>query len=326
MDEPRELRAVALIGPALDHADYEIAPLAHGSRVWRALRRDAAFWIGGAAAILIVALALLAPVVAPHDPNFQFRDGITRDGPVGPNAKFLLGTDPLGRDLLSRLLYGARTSLTAGLLANVIATVIGVAIGGVAAFGGSPLVGVRLGGRRFELAMPVESVLMRLTDLALAFPALLLAIALGAVLGPSLMLVSFVVAAILWSATARLVYGRVLIVKERDFVLAAAAVGVSPLRILVRHVMPHVLPIILVAAALGIAAAVLIESALSFLGVGVPLPSASWGSMIASHIGYYSSQPRLVILPGLAIMSTVLAFNLLGDALRDALDPHGWKS
>lgn len=326
MGDPAELPAVVGSGPVIASRDHDVAPDGGRSRVWYALRRDRAFCVGAAAVFVIIALAVLAPLLAPHDPNFQYRDGITRQGPVGPSAKFPFGTDPLGRDLLSRLLHGARTSLMAGLLANLIATTIGVTVGAVAAFAGTPVVRIGFGRHRFQVALPVESVLMRLTDVALAFPALLLAIALGAVLGPSLLLVALVVAAILWTSTARLVYGRVLVVKQADFVLAATAVGVSPPRILVRHVMPHVISIVLVAAALGIASAVLIESALSFLGVGVPLPTASWGSMISEHIGYYSSEPRLVLLPGLGIMTTVLAFNLVGDALRDALDPRSWRA
>lgn len=164
---------------------------------------------------------------------------------------------------------------------------------------------------------------MRITDVLLALPALLLAIALAAVVGPSMVLVTTVIAALLWTTTARIVYGRVLDLKRREFVDAAEAIGVHGWRILWRHVMPHVVPVVVVYATLGIATTVLFETTLSYLGAGVPPPTPSWGSMLAEHVSYYASQPRLVLLPGLAIMVTILAFNLLGDALRDALDPHG---
>jgi peptide/nickel transport system permease protein len=297
-----------------------------GSRVLVGLRRNPSFWLGAGGALILVILALLAPVVAPHDPDLaDRRDGLSQTGdPVGPSEKFVLGTDRLGRDELSRLLYGARTSLTVGLGANLLATAFGTIVGAVAAFAGSPVVRVRLPGRSrpLDLTIPVETVLMRVTDLALSFPALLLAIALAAVVGPSISLVILVIAAVLWAGTSRVVYGRVLVLRNSEFVDAARAVGVSGPRILFRHIMPLVTALIVVYATLGIASTVLFEAALSYLGVGVPPPTATWGSMISENISYYATDPRLVILPGLAIMATVLAFNLLGDALRDALDPH----
>ena len=265
-----------------------------------------------------------APVLAPHDPAYGYRDvGLTLTGdPVGPGREFILGTDRLGRDYLSRLLHGARSSLLAGMGANFVATLIGLVIGSVAAFAGSMYLKVPVGRRSFSVTIPVESLLMRLTDVTLAFPALLLAIALVAIIGPSLLLVVAVVALFLWPTTARIVYGRVLVLKEREFVEAANALGVPGYRILARHILPHVWSVVLVYAALGISAAILFEANLSFLGVGVPPPAPSWGTMIGDHISYYATDPRLIVLPGLAIMATILAFNLLGDALRDALDPH----
>jgi peptide/nickel transport system permease protein len=296
------------------------------SGIWLALRSDPSFWIGGSIVLALVALAVFAPLIAPHDPDLQFR---VRDGgltsafdPVGPTGQFPLGTDRLGRDYLSRLLFGARTSLTVGLVANGLATVIGLVVGSLAGFAGNPQVRLRLGRYAIRVRLPIETALMRATDAVLAMPALLLAIALAAVIGPSLALVTIVIAGLLWTTTARIVYGRVLDVKRRDFIQAAEAIGVSPGRILIRHVLPHVLPVVVVYGTLGIAATVLFEASLSYLGVGVPPPTPSWGTMIAEHISYYATQPRLVILPGLAIMLAILAFNLLGDALRDALDPN----
>ncbi len=296
-------------------------------RAWRYLRANPSFWIGAVLVTLIIAAAVLAPLLAPFDPNFQFRrEGLTLGGdPLGPTAKFPLGTDKLGRDELSRLLYGARTSLTVGIVANVLATFIGVVVGAIAAFFRGYRVRVYAFGRGGDVPIPIETILMRITDAVLAFPALLVAIALVAIIGPSLGLVIVVIAAVLWTATARIMYSTSLVVLSSDFIVAATAIGVSGPRMVVRHLLPHLLPLIIVYATLGIATTVLFEATLSFLGVGVPPPAASWGGMIIEHVGYYRTDPRVVALPGLAIMATILAFNLLGDALADALDPRHWR-
>ncbi|MFL5681438.1 MAG: ABC transporter permease [Chloroflexota bacterium] len=309
-------------------ADHEIAAARSGSRVWIALRANPSFWVGSGLVILILILAAFAPVLAPHDPDQQFRRaGLDAHGdPVGPSPGFPLGTDLLARDELSRLLYGARTSLTVGIVANVLATVIGVAVGSLAAFAGSwriPLRRRRAAGP--AITLPIETILMRITDAILSFPVLLLAIALVSVIGASLTLVVGVIAGVLWTAVARIVYSRMVVLREAEFVMAARAVGVPSHRIVIRHVLPHLTSIIAVYATLGIASTVLFEATLSFLGVGIPLPAATWGQMISQHLGYYDTDPRLVVLPGLAIMVTILAFNLLGDALADAFDPHHWR-
>jgi peptide/nickel transport system permease protein len=314
--------------PSAVVVDHEVAEYPGGSRVWRALRGNPSFWIGSGMVVLIVAAAILAPVLAPHDPDQQFRrEGLNAHGdPIGPSAGFPLGTDLLGRDELSRLLFGARTSLTVGIVANILATTIGVMVGAIAAFGGRRL--LRLGprrGRGITIVLPIETVLMRVTDAILSFPVLLLAIALVAIVGPSLPLVVGVIAGVLWTGIARIVHGRMLVLRESEFVTAARAVGVPTPRIVTHHVLPHLSSIIVVYATLGIASTVLFEATLSFLGVGIPLPAATWGQMISQHLGYYDTDPRLVVLPGLAIMITILAFNLLGDALADALDPHHWR-
>jgi peptide/nickel transport system permease protein len=308
--------------------DFEVslAP-SSASRLRRTLAGNPAFWIGLIGVIVIVTIAILAPVLTSHDPSFAFRkEGRTPAGdPIGPNALFPLGTDLLGRDYLSRLLYGARVSLTIGLVANLLATAIGVAVGSVAALSGNARLRFRIGRRRFSIRLPIENILMRLTDAVLSFPVVLLAIALVAILRPSVTLVTLVIAVVLWTPIARVVYARAVVIREAEFVTAARAVGVGPLRILTRHVMPHLVSLIVVYATLGIASTIQFEAALSFLGVGVPTPTPSWGNMISENLGYYRTDPRLVVLPGLAIMATILAFNLLGDALADAFDPRRWR-
>jgi len=294
------------------------------SRIWRQLRRNPAFWIGSVAASAIILLAVGAHWLAPYDPNFAVRGtGLTADGrPVGPSGEFWMGTDRLGRDYLSRLLHGARTSLLVALGANIVATVVGTVVGAVAAYAGSPAVRMPFLGRRIELFVPVEAMLMRLTDALLSLPILLLAIALAALMGQSLLLLLGVISALLWTTTARIVFSQTRVILSRDFIEAARALGTGPWRVLVHHVLPHLIPLLIVYTTLGIAAVVLFESTLSFLGAGVPPPAASWGTMIAEHASYYRSDPRLLLLPGGAIALTVFTFNLLGDALRDALDPR----
>ncbi|MDQ2742290.1 MAG: ABC transporter permease, partial [Chloroflexota bacterium] len=225
--------------------------------------------------------------------------------PVAPNHKFLLGTDDLGRDLLSRLLYGARVSLIVGVMANGLAMVIGVAVGAVAAY-----VGGFFG-----------NILMRITDIMMAFPVLLFAIALIAITSPSLSNIILVIAILYWTTTARIIYGMVLSLKERDFVEAARALGASPLRILTLYILPHLTSVIIVYTTLGVATTVLVEASLSFVGIGVQPPTPSWGNMINEAQGYYRSDPWMMLFPGIAIVLTVLGFNLLGDWLRDTLDP-----
>lgn len=265
-----------------------------------------------AGALGLLGLAAAGPLLAPYDPAHAFRDaGLSAAGyPLGPGGAFLLGTDPAGRDELSRLLAGARPSILVALGGSLLATAIGLIVGAVAGFAGDPL--IDLGGRRLRL--PVESLLMRTTDVFLGLPPLLLALALTAVLRPSLLLVLLVVGLTLWTTVARVVYGRVRSLRDAPFVEAARALGVGPGRVLWRHVLPHVSAIVLVYLALGMAAAVLLESSLSFLGLGLPPAEVDWGSMIAEATPFALVDPRLVVLPGGALMVTVLTFVLLGDA------------
>jgi peptide/nickel transport system permease protein len=263
--------------------------------------------IGAALLATIVIVALAAPLIAPYDPGEQFADGLGDDGgPLPPNATFWLGTDLLGRDLLSRLVYGARTSLLIGILANGVAVLVGTALGVLAGYTRGPLGGA----------------IMRFTDLMMAFPALILAIALAAVLQPSLWIVALVIAMVNWVQTARVIYTETTGLAEREFVLAARALGAGPSRILLRHVLPHLTPTILVWATLGIATTVLLEATLSFLGIGVRPPTPSWGNIIYENQTYFTSAPWLVFAPAAGIVTLALSCNLVGDALRDALDPR----
>nr|WP_164473612.1 ABC transporter permease [Deinococcus psychrotolerans] len=278
------------------------------SVAWRRFSRDRAALTGLVICILIVLAALLAPWLSPHDPNFQFPDGLSLEGaPQSPSRTFLLGTDLLGRDLLSRLLWGARASLLVGVLANGLAVIIGVLLGA-------------LGGLWRGV---VGTLIMRFTDVMMAFPVLLLAIALTAILRPSLWIVTLVIALLNWVAVARVIYAQVVSLREREFVEAAQAVGASGTRVLFRHVAPHLLPTALVWGSLGIGTTVLLEATLSFLGVGVQPPTPSWGGIINESQSYLTTAPWLVLFPGAAILLTSLGFNLLGEGLRDALDPNG---
>lgn len=261
---------------------------------------------GLAVIVLVVAGALFAPWIAPFDPAEQHFDGLTIEGaPLPPNAEFWLGTDLLGRDLFSRILYGAQTSLMIGLVANGLALVIGT------------LVGITAGYAQGWTG----SVLMRFTDLMMAFPALLLAICLAAIFEPSLWIVAMVIALVNWVQTARVVYTETTSLAERDFIAAERTLGAGTGRILFRHILPHLLPMIIVWGTLGISTTVLLEATLSFLGIGVQPPTPSWGNIIFENQTYFQAAPWLVFFPGAAILMLALAFNLVGDALRDVLDP-----
>lgn len=255
-----------------------------------------------------IVVALFAPLIAPFDPTEQFFEGLSLQGaPLPPNGTYLLGTDLLGRDLLSRLIYGARVSLLVGLIANTAALLLGTLLGTTAGF----------------LRGFVGDAIMRFTDVMMAFPALLLAIALSAILRPSLWIVALVIALVNWVQIARVVYAQVLGLSEAEFVGAATALGARRGRILLRHLVPHLLPTMLVYGTLGISTTVLLEATLSFLGVGVQPPTPSWGGIINESQSYFFTAPWLVAFPGLAILLTAVSFNLVGDALRDALDPKG---
>ncbi|QHQ33843.1 ABC transporter permease [Algicella marina] len=271
----------------------------------RLLRRKLALF-GLAIILLVVGGAVFAPWVAPFAPDEQHFDGLTLQGaPMPPGGQFLMGTDLLGRDLLSRMLHGARTSLVIGVVANGVALIIGTFVGVMAGF----------------LRGWIGAVLMRFTDLMMAFPALLLAICLAAIFQPSLWIVAMVIALVNWVQTARVIYTETTSLAEREFIAAEKTLGASQARILFRHILPHLVPTLIVWGTLGISVTVLLEATLSFLGVGVQPPTPSWGNIIFENQTYFQAAPWLVFIPGAAILLLALAFNLVGDALREELDP-----
>jgi peptide/nickel transport system permease protein len=256
--------------------------------------------------VLTIAAAVFAPWIVPFDPNEQFFDGLTLEGaPLPPDGKFWFGTDLVGRDLFSRLIFGAQTSLIIGVVANGIAVLIGSTVGICAGY----------------FRGLVETVLMRFTDLMMAFPALLLAIVLAAIFTPSLWIVAMVIAMVNWVQIARVLYTETRSLSERDFIEAERAMGAGAPRIILKHILPHLFSTMIVWATLGIATTVLLEATLSFLGIGVQPPTPSWGNIIFENQTYFTSAPWLVFIPGAAILLLALAFNLVGDALRDVLDP-----
>ena len=271
----------------------------------RLMRRKLAV-LGLLVIALVVGSALAAPLIVAHAPDDQMFDGLTLEGaPMPPGGAFLFGTDLLGRDLFARILYGARTSLVIGVVANGMSLLIGTLVGLLAGY----------------FRGWIGAVLMRFTDLMMAFPALLLAICLAAIFQPSLWIVAMVIALVNWVQTARVIYTETSSLATRDFIAAERTLGASTSRILFQHIQPHLMPTIIVWGTLGISTTVLLEATLSFLGVGVQPPTPSWGNIIFENQTYFQSAPWLVFIPGAAIILLALAFNLVGDALRDVLDP-----
>ncbi len=257
--------------------------------------------VGGAIVLAVVVAAVFGPMVAPFDPATQ-ELALRLEGPTGLHW---FGLDELGRDIFTRVLYGARISLMVGSVVVGVSATVGIAMGAIAGY---------FGGR-------VDEAISRIIDILLAFPGLLLAIALVAVLGPSLTNVVMALTLIGWVGYARLVRGQVLRAREFEFVQAARALGATTPRILLRHVIPTTLPAVTVQATLGLGAAILNEASLSFLGLGVQPPTPSWGTMLNYGRGHLLDAPHLTIFPGVAIAILVLGFNFLGDGLRDTLDP-----
>lgn len=271
-------------------------------RAWRRLLRRRGALVGLAVVVIFVLLALFAPMIAPADPVATSWGAVRK----APSATHWFGTDELGRDVLSRVIWGTRASLLAGVVSVSISLLLGVPIGLAAGF---------LGG-------VVDGVISRITDAFLACPFLILAIALAAFLGPSLTNAMIAIGVSATPIFVRLTRAQVINVAVEDYIEAARAVGNSPLRIALRHVLPNITAPVIVQATLAIAAAVIAEASLSFLGLGQQPPAPSWGSMLNTAKNYVDQAPWMAIWPGLSIFFLVLAFNLLGDGLRDALDPR----
>jgi ABC-type dipeptide/oligopeptide/nickel transport system permease subunit len=278
------------------------------SRATSRLRRDPRAWIGVTVVGLLILMAVAAPLIAGHDP---IAIDLVRSL-ESPSASHWFGTDIQGRDVFARLVYGARVSLTVGIASQVVALSLGVLLGLIAGYYGKW----------------IDETVMRLADVTLAFPTLLLLIALVAALQPSLTIVFLVIGFVGWAGMSRLVRGQVLVVREMEYVQAERALGAPDVRIIAMHVLPGVIAPVVIASTLGIAGAIMAESSLSFLGLGVQPPTPSWGSMIADGRDLYQlrTAPWTSLAPGIAIGAAVLGFNLLGDALRDAYDPRAIRA
>jgi peptide/nickel transport system permease protein len=299
--------ALPLQAPRVEESGRRRVGVTWWSDVWRRFRRQRVPLAAAVVLVCLALLAILAPVVAPHDPAQQFRrEGLSPMGqPLPPNSRFLLGTDNLGRDLLSRLLWGGRISLAIGVTASAIVMAIALLVGGLAGFAGAK----------------TDFFAMRLVDLVISVPQFFVMLLLVVVLQPGAWVVVFVISLFGWTYPSRVFRAQILSIKEGDFVLAARCIGVPGYRIFLRHLLPHLLPLVTIYLALTIPGAIFAEASLSFLGLGVPPPTPSWGSMIQDGMEYYRSAPWLILCPGVAITTAVVSFNLVATGLREAMDP-----
>jgi peptide/nickel transport system permease protein len=279
----------------------ELAEESPGARAWRRLLKRKSAVLGLAIIVLFVLIAIFAPLIAPYDPTQQSWTSIRKP----PSLQHWFGTDESGRDLFARVIFGARASLLAGVVSISIALSLGVPVGLLAGYGGKW----------------TDALISRITDAMLACPFLILAIALAAFLGPSLQNAMIAIGVTATPIFVRLTRGQVMSVKVEDYVEAARAVGNPPVRIAVKHILPNILPSLIVQATISIATAIIAEASLSFLGLGQQPPAPSWGSMLNTAQRFLTNAPWMAVWPGLAIFLAVLSFNILGDGLRDALDP-----
>jgi peptide/nickel transport system permease protein len=282
----------------------QFLPRAQGSRFWQRFRRHRLAVVGMVFMGILVVLALFAPLLATHDP-YELDMRATK---APPSAEYLLGTDTAGRDMWTRLIYAGRISLSVGVVSVSIYITIGTILGALAAYYGGW----------------VDSLIMRFTDTVMSFPDLIIIITVVAFIGPSIYNVMLAIGLLGWPGTCRLVRGQVLALREIEFIEAAHSTGLPAMRILMRHILPNVVPYLIVVATLGMAGAILTEAGLSFLGLGVQPPTPSWGNMLhsAQRLTLLEQFPHLWLPPGLMIAITVLSINFIGDALRDALDPR----
>jgi peptide/nickel transport system permease protein len=274
--------------------------------IWKRFRRNPLSLTGFIVVLVLVSIALLAPFIAPYDPT-----AINVHDVLSPPCKaHLFGTDELGRDLFSRIIWGSRVSLKVGFVAVGIAILTGTLVGALAGFYGGA----------------TDAVLMRFVDIMLAFPTFFLILAVIAILEPNIFTIMVVIGITGWMDVARLVRAEFLTIKQRDFISAARATGMSDARLILRHILPNALSPVFVAATFGIAGAILIESGLSFLGLGVQPPEPSWGNILTAGKDNIEVAWWLSLFPGIAILITVLSYNLVGEGLRDAIDPRLWEA
>ena len=291
-----------LAPPSLPHSTSAPTPVSKLKQFLRVLFRSPGAKIGGIILTILVITAIFAPVIAPHDP-LELGVGDTL---IPPNGEFWFGTDELGRDLFSRIVYGTRLTLYVGIIAVGISMTVGVLVGLVAGYAGGW----------------IESILMRSVDVLFSFTETLIALAAVAVLGPSLTNAMIAVGISSIPFYARIAYGAVLVEKNKEYFKASQAIGAKHLRLIFKHILPNILSPIIVVATVGVSVAVLSASALSFLGLGAQPPSPEWGAILAGGRDYFKRAPWITTFPGVAIALTVLSFNLLGDGLREALDPQ----
>ncbi len=313
MSTPSPISVGELELPAPDEAepDRAIQGRSTWQLAWARLKKDRAAVTSAVVIVLIILMAIFAPVIASiagHGPNHQYRTtGLTSFGlPRAPNGQFLLGTDDLGRDILVRIAYGARISLYVGVVATLLTVAIGAVLGLMAGF---------LGG-------VVDTIIARLADVVLSLPFLLFAISLVAVTHPGLRVVIIVIAVFGWAAVARIIRGQVLSIREKEYIEAARSLGASSWRIMFVDVLPNVLTQLIVYATLLIPVTIILEATLSFLGLGIPPPTSDWGQMIAEAQTVYQQAWWFLLFPSIALLVTTVSFNILGDGVRDALDPR----
>lgn len=267
----------------------------------RRFKKNKAAMVCAGILIILIIIAILAPVISPYDTTQQDYTAILQ----GPSSQHLLGTDEFGRDILSRILYGTRISLSIGIVAQVLASIIGITMGAIAGYYG----GV------------VDTVISRIMEIFSAFPDLLFAMAIMTFMGQGIANLFIALGLLTWVRTARMIRGSVIQLKEKEYVEAAKASGATSFWVIIKHLIPNCLSTVIVLVTLGIPNAIMYEASLSYLGLGIRLPTPSWGNMISAAQNYIGFRPTYSIFPGIAIMLTVVAFNIFGDGLRDALDP-----
>ena len=269
---------------------------------WKRLKRNKLAMLGLGIVLLLIIIALFAPFIAPYDPIARVKE----DSLLGPSRTYWFGTDVLGRDILSRVIYGSRISLEVGIIAVGISVIIGLLLGALSGyFGGAS-----------------DAVIMRVADIFFAFPYILGAIAIMTVLGPGIINIFIAIGLLGWASFARIFRGSILSIKNKEYIEAARALGASNYRIITKHIFPNSFAPIIVYATMNVGTAIIVEAALSFLGIGVQPPTPAWGKMLAESLDYIDIAPWMMVFPGFAILITVLGFVLLGDGLRDAFDPR----